>query len=255
MAVAYPLKGNPEPRHLIEAANDLNDRVEELEGAPGGGAGELSELSDVADDLAATNGHFFVADGTDWSNRALLEADIPATIATNQEVTDAIATHAGAADPHTGYQKESEKGAASGYASLDGSTKVPIAQVPTGTTGTTVSLGNHNHDAAYEAAGAVAAHAGAADPHTGYQKESEKGAANGYASLNGSTKIPIAEIPTGTTSSTVSLGDHSHAAGNTLYAPGSVTVATGNFQLHANFLSLGAAENLTVEGTGAFIIV
>jgi hypothetical protein len=37
------------------------------------------------------------------------------------------------------------KGAASGYASLDGSTKVPIAQIPTGVSGTTVALGNHTH--------------------------------------------------------------------------------------------------------------
>ena len=37
------------------------------------------------------------------------------------------------------------KGAAGGYASLDGSTKVPIAQIPTGSTGTTVALGNHTH--------------------------------------------------------------------------------------------------------------
>jgi hypothetical protein len=82
-------------------------------------------------------------------------------------VTDAIlATHAGAADPHTGYQKESEKAAASGYASLDGTTKVPIAQLPTGTTGTTVALGN-------AAAGLITTHEGAADPHTGYLKENE----------------------------------------------------------------------------------
>lgn len=49
-------------------------------------------------------------------------------------------------DYHTEYQKESEKAAASGYASLDSSTKVPIAQIPTGTTSTTVSLGNHTHE-------------------------------------------------------------------------------------------------------------
>ncbi len=54
----------------------------------------------------------------------------------------AVSAHAAAADPHTGYQKESEKGAVSGYASLDGSTKVPIAQIPTGATGTTVPFGN-----------------------------------------------------------------------------------------------------------------
>lgn len=61
-----------------------------------------------------------------------------------------LAAHEAAADPHTGYQRESEKAAALGYASLDSSTLVPIAQIPTGSTGTTVSLGNHNHDAAYQ---------------------------------------------------------------------------------------------------------
>jgi hypothetical protein len=37
--------------------------------------------------------------------------------------------HVAAADPHTGYQKESEKGAASGYASLDAGTKVPTVEL------------------------------------------------------------------------------------------------------------------------------
>lgn len=53
----------------------------------------------------------------------------------------------------------------------------------------------HNHDGAYEAAGAVASHAAAADPHTGYQKESEKAQANGYASLDGTGKVPAAQLP------------------------------------------------------------
>jgi len=42
---------------------------------------------------------------------------------------DDLDTHAAAADPHTVYQKESEKGAASGYASLDAGTKVPTAEL------------------------------------------------------------------------------------------------------------------------------
>lgn len=48
------------------------------------------------------------------------------------------------------------------------------------------------------AAAAIAAHNAAADPHTGYQKESEKGAANGYASLDGSTLVPAAQLPAAT---------------------------------------------------------
>jgi len=41
-----------------------------------------------------------------------------------------LTAHVAAADPHTGYQKESEKGAVSGYASLDAGGKVPDAQLP-----------------------------------------------------------------------------------------------------------------------------
>lgn len=44
-----------------------------------------------------------------------------------------------------GAEQTANKGAASGYASLDGSTKVPVAQLPTGTSGSTVALGNHTH--------------------------------------------------------------------------------------------------------------
>lgn len=42
---------------------------------------------------------------------------------------------------------------------------------------------------------ALTAHVGAADPHTGYQKESEKAAANGYASLGADSKVPTSQLP------------------------------------------------------------
>lgn len=50
------------------------------------------------------------------------------------------------------------------------------------------------------AAAAIATHEAAPDPHTGYQRESEKGAANGYAALDGSTKVPVIQLPDATTS-------------------------------------------------------
>lgn len=43
---------------------------------------------------------------------------------------------------NTGVELTANKGAAGGYASLDGSTKVPIAQLPTGSSATTVCIGN-----------------------------------------------------------------------------------------------------------------
>ena len=41
-----------------------------------------------------------------------------------------LTTHVAAADPHTGYQKESEKDAASGYAGLTAATLVASTQIP-----------------------------------------------------------------------------------------------------------------------------
>jgi len=61
----------------------------------------------------------------------------------------------------------------------------------------------------FEAAGAVATHAAAGDPHTGYQKESEKGAANGYASLNGSTVVRSGQLGTGSGGATKFLREDS----------------------------------------------
>jgi hypothetical protein len=83
----------------------------------------------------------------------------------------------------------------------------------------------HDHDADYEASGAVTAHEAAGDPHTGYQRESEKAQASGYASLDGSTKVPIAQVPTGSTGSTVSLGNHSHPGGSEAFPIGAVFIA------------------------------
>lgn len=62
--------------------------------------------------------------------RALADADIPAAIARDTEVTAAVSAHVALADPHAQYALDSEKGVANGYASLDGSGKVPAGQLP-----------------------------------------------------------------------------------------------------------------------------
>ena len=89
----------------------------------------------VARKAAGANGTFLKAasaqaDGLQWA--ALTDTDIPSTIARDTEVTAAVAAHEAAADPHTVYQKESEKGAVNGYASLDAGGTVPDAQIPAG---------------------------------------------------------------------------------------------------------------------------
>ena len=49
-------------------------------------------------------------------------------------------------------------------------------------------------EAAVIAEAAVSAHELEIDPHTQYQKESEKGVANGYASLASDVKVPVAQL-------------------------------------------------------------
>lgn len=97
-----------------------------------------------------------------------------------------MSTHTGSSDPHTQYQKESEKGISSGYASLDSSTKVPIAQLPTGTSSSTIALGDLP-------ASLITTHEAAGDPHPDYALESNLGTA--------------AFLDVGTTSGDVMAGD------------------------------------------------
>ena len=172
----------------------------------------------------------------------------------------AITDHEAASDPHTGYQKESEKGNANGYEGLDGSSKMNGAHQVYGTGSDTACQGNdarlsdartptahatshqngggdeiatatpaanvipkagaggalalgfipatltgkdadtldtkHYSDISGDISGAITTHCGASDPHTGYQKESEKDAASGYAGLDGSSKLASSQIPT-----------------------------------------------------------
>jgi len=122
-----------------------------------------------------------------------------------------VAAHEAATDPHPQYQRESEKGQVNGYAALDGAGTVPDAQIPAAIArDAEVSAAIAAHEAAGDphptyttgaeasviAAAAVAAHEAASDPHAVYQKESEKGAANGYASLdaNGAVGEPAKKI-------------------------------------------------------------
>lgn len=104
-------------------------------------------------------------------------------------------------DPFPQYQQESARGVASGYPTLDGSGKVPVAQLPTGTSGSTVALGNAPGQALADAeafvASTFAAFVASGDPLAQYQLKAARGAANGYAPLDGSSLIPDANIPSG----------------------------------------------------------
>lgn len=84
----------------------------------------LATNAESSDDAILLGGH----PGSYYLDAANLTGTVPdaridAAIARDAEVTAAIAAHAAAADPHTGYQKESELNTASGYAGLNASSR------------------------------------------------------------------------------------------------------------------------------------
>lgn len=179
--------------------------------------------------VAGTNGQFLTAQsaqaaGLQWATHDNT-GDPHSQYATDTDLT----THAGAADPHTGYLQESViSGLATpaivlGTAAAAGTTLTPIrsdativafdATSPstqafgdTAVVGSVALAARRDHKHAMPA-DPVPAHAAAADPHTGYQQEVEKGAANGYASLDAGTKVPVAQLATGTPDGTKFLRD------------------------------------------------
>jgi hypothetical protein len=165
-----------------------------------------------------------VTDGTVWGATRTAGTSALYARADHNHGTpaDPIPPHVAAADPHTQYQKESEKGAVNGYAGLGSDAFVPPAQLGSGSPDSTkvlfgdkvyrtvASLGgagagsvittetafgqssavgtstnyareDHTHGTPTDP---IPAHVAASDPHTQYQKESEKDTAGGYLGLN-----------------------------------------------------------------------
>lgn len=95
---------------------------------------------------------------------------------------------------------------------------------------------------------------------TGAEQTTNKGASGGYASLDGSTKIPIAQVPTGTTGSTVALGNHTHTFTFSLtsfFKTGALTVTTGTQRLpiDGTYTIVGTRLMAGTAPTGASLIV
>lgn len=100
-------------------------------------------------------------------------------------------------DDHTQYQKESEKGAVSGYASLDGGGTVPDAQIP-------AAIARDS-----EVTTAVTDHEAEADPHTGYRLES---ADHSHASTGLQAGTVSHDVLTGVSADDHHAQSHTHAS-------------------------------------------
>jgi hypothetical protein len=129
-----------------EKTSDLPTPSEDQGGGGGGGLTihDLVGAFHAASGLTA--GQVVRATGaTTFAWQSIQDGDLPASIARDTEVAAAIAAHEAASDPHptyttaaelasalAAYQLLSEKDQASGYASLDGSTLVPVAELGSG---------------------------------------------------------------------------------------------------------------------------
>lgn len=111
------------------------------------------------------------------------------------------------------YQLVSQKGAANGYAPLDSSAQVPLANLPalpsaassvvaetsfgqSQVVGVSTSFARQDHSHGTPA-NPVTAHVAASDPHPGYVLEAAVGSAGGVAPLDGDGKVPEDYLPPG----------------------------------------------------------
>lgn len=158
--------------HWVELASSGLGQVISVDGQTG-----IVSLSTSYAPLTHASRH--AAAGADPITPAAIGAETPAAAQTKATTAknDAITSAAGLYLPLT------QKGAASGLATLDSGSKVPLSQIPT--------------LSAYDPAGAaMAAQAAAIDDATSkYVPLTQRAAAGGVATLDGSSKVPVGQVP------------------------------------------------------------
>jgi len=95
---------------------------------------------------------------------------------------------------------------------------------------------------------------------TGAEQAANKDQANGYAGLNGSSKVAFGELPTGATGSTVAVGNHTHTLTFSLtsfYKSGALSVATGTqlLPVDGTYTIIGTRLTAGTAPAGSSIII
>lgn len=137
-------------------------------------------------------------------------------------ITGTLSTQADLQTALNAKEATANKGVASGYAGLDGSTKVPIAQLPTGSSSTTVCIGN---DSRLSDARTPTAHThpesdvvNLTTDLAAKEATANKGAAGGYAALDSNKLVPFGQVNTWTKRLILSGTDRSTLAGSYDYS-------------------------------------
>lgn len=200
--------------------------------------------------LAATHAHPFEATGT-VATHALTPHGTQAHVHPESEVTNLVTDLAGKAPTH-GHPYEASGAVATHEAALD-----PHPTYLTSAEG----------NVAYEASGAVTTHAGLADPHPGYLTPAEGSAA--YDAIGAAAAAQAASQPADSDLTAIAAltttafgrgllaladaaalaANHTHSGASTAYAPGSFTVATGNYAQMVKRLQLTSTQRSTLQGT------
>lgn len=187
-----------------------------------------------------------------------------------------------------GSEQVANKDAAGGYPSLDGSSKIPIGEIPTGTTGVTVPFGNDArfsdartplaHAASHNAGGsdalaidaaagvgsfrtlgtsALQAAAGNDSRITGAEQTANKNQPNGYAGLDGSSKLTGSQQVYGTGANTAAQGNDTRITGAEQTAnknqPSGYAGLDGSSKLTGSQQVYGTTANTAAQGNDSRI--
>lgn len=176
--------------------------------------GAISPLTEVIQGLLDGGG----TDLSNYYNKQEVDSKVITTVERNK--LSGIATNATANDTDANLKNRANHTGTQPFNTISGTAS--ISQIPTGVTASTVALGNHTHaNANTTTAGfmsandktkldGIASNATANDTDANLKNRANHTGTQPFSTISGTATI--AQIPTGTTSTTVALGNHTHAS-------------------------------------------